>query len=88
MVKLSILFTLYWSEVLERKMKIWNVVVFVGTMIFILGMIFHLQGQSVIGPESSFMYANPEWVSYGILIVISGIVISGVGISIKLIKKS
>ena len=66
----------------------WNVVVFVGTMIFILGMIFHLQGQSVIGPESSFMYANPEWVSYGILIVISGIVISGVGISIKLIKKS
>ncbi len=69
-------------------MKMWNVVVFVGTMIFILGMIFHLQGQSVIGPESSFMYANPEWVSYGILIAISGIVISGVGISIKLIKKS
>jgi len=69
-------------------MKMWNVVVFVGTVIFILGIIFYLQGQSVIGPESSFMYANPEWISYGILIVISGIVVSGVGISIKLIKKS
>ena len=69
-------------------MKMWKAVVFVGTMIFILGIIFYLQGQSVIGPESSFMYANPEWISYGILIVISGIVVSGVGISIKLIKKS
>lgn len=51
-----------------------------------LGIIFHLQGQSVVGPESSFMYANPEWVSYGIQIAISGIIISGVGISIKIKK--
>jgi len=60
--------------------------VFIGTIIFILGIIFHLQGQSVVGPESSFMYANPEWVSYGIQIAISGIIISGVGISIKIRK--
>jgi hypothetical protein len=64
-------------------MKIWSLVVFIGTIIFILGIIFHLQGQSVVGPESSFMYANPEWESYGIQISISGIIISGVGISIK-----
>ena len=64
-------------------MKIWSLVVFIGTIIFMLGIIFHLQGQSVVGPESSFMYANPEWVSYGIQIAISGIIISGVGISIK-----
>ena len=67
-------------------MKIWRVIVFIGTIIFILGIIFHLQGQSVVGPESSFMYANPEWVSYGIQIAISGIIISGVGISIKIRK--
>jgi hypothetical protein len=67
-------------------MKIWSLVVFIGTIIFILGIIFHLQGQSVVGPESSFMYANPEWVSYGIQIAISGIIISGVGISIKIKK--
>jgi hypothetical protein len=64
-------------------MKIWSLVVFIGTIIFMLGIIFHLQGQSVVGPESSFMYANPEWVSYGIQIAISGIIVSGVGISIK-----
>jgi len=62
--------------------------VFIGTIIFILGIIFHLQGQSIVGPESSFMYANPEWISYGILIAVSGIIISGVGISVKLIKKN
>ena len=67
-------------------MKIWRVIVFIGTIIFILGIIFHLQGQSMVGPESSFMYANPEWVSYGIQIAISGIIISGVGISIKIRK--
>ena len=67
-------------------MKIWSLVVFIGTIIFMLGIIFHLQGQSVVGPESSFMYANPEWVSYGIQIAISGIIISGVGISIKIRK--
>ena len=59
---------------------------FIGTIIFILGIIFHLQGQSVVGPESSFMYANPEWISYGIQIAISGIIISGVGIIIKIRK--
>jgi mannose/fructose/N-acetylgalactosamine-specific phosphotransferase system component IIC len=69
-------------------MKIGRIVFFVGTIIFILGIIFHLQGQSVVGPESSFMYANPEWVTYGIQIAISGIIISGIGISIKFIKKS
>jgi mannose/fructose/N-acetylgalactosamine-specific phosphotransferase system component IIC len=69
-------------------MKIWNIIVLVGTIIFILGIIFHLQGQSIVGPESSFMYANPEWVSYGIQIAVSGIVISGVGISLKMIKKN
>jgi len=67
-------------------MKIWSLVVFIGTIIFILGIIFHLQGQSVVGPESSFMYANPEWISYGIQIAISGIIISGVGIIIKIRK--
>jgi hypothetical protein len=67
-------------------MKMWSLIVFIGTIIFMLGIIFHLQGQSVVGPESSFMYANPEWVSYGIQIAISGIIISGVGISIKIKK--
>ena len=49
--------------------------VIIGTIILIFGIIFHLQGQSVIGPESSFMYSNPDWVTYGIQIAIVGIII-------------
>ena len=52
-----------------------------GTVILIFGVIFHLQGQSIVGPESSFMYSNPDWITYGIQISIIGIIITGVGIS-------
>ncbi len=62
-------------------------IVILGVMISTFGIIFHLQGQSVLGPETSFMYANPEWISYGIQIAISGIIISGAGIVIKFIKR-
>ena len=60
----------------------------IGTIIVIFGLIFHLQGQSVIGPESSFMYSNPEWITYGIQIVIVGIIIVAVGIGISVIKRN
>jgi len=62
--------------------------VVIGTIIVILGLVFHLQGQSVIGPESSFMYSNPEWITYGIQIVIAGIIIVAAGIGISVIKKN
>ena len=48
----------------------------------IFGLIFHLQGQSIVGPESSFMYSNPDWITYGIQISIIGIVILGTGLVI------
>ena len=59
----------------------------IGIIIFMFGTIFYLQGESVVGPESSFMYSNPEWISYGIQIAISGLIISGIGIVIKFIKR-
>jgi uncharacterized membrane protein len=62
--------------------------VIIGAVILILGLIFHLQGQSVIGPESSFMYSNPEWITYGIQIVIIGIIIVAAGIGISVIKRN
>lgn len=64
-------------------MRIWRILITIGTIISFFGIIFHLQGQSIVGPESSFMYANPEWVTYGIQIVILGIIILGIGIFIK-----
>ncbi len=53
-----------------------------GGIIVIFGFIFHLQGQSIVGPESSFMYSNPDWVTYGIGMIIFGIIISSIGIII------
>ena len=54
-------------------------IVIIGIIIGIFGLIFHLQGQSIVGPETSFMYANPEWVSYGLQIMIIGIVVLSIG---------
>ena len=62
--------------------------IIVGIIIMIFGLIFHLQGQSVIGPESSFMYSNPDWITYGIHIAIVGIIIIVVGTGIRIIKRN
>ena len=62
--------------------------VILGITILIFGLIFHLQGQSVIGPESSFMYSNPDWITYGIQITILGIIIVAVGIGMSIIKRN
>jgi hypothetical protein len=59
----------------------------IGIIILIFGLIFDLQGQSMIGPESSFMYANPDWITYGIEIMILGIIVIGIGITLQILKK-
>jgi len=61
--------------------------IILGVVVMIIGIIFHLQGQAIVGPESSFMYSNPEWVTYGQQIVIIGIFLMGIGIAIKISKK-
>ena len=63
-------------------MRTSKVVAITGIMMLIFGIIFHLQGQSVIGPESSFMYSNPDWTAYGIQIMVAGIIITTAGIII------
>ena len=68
-------------------MKKGNFVITVGAIIFIFGLIFDLQGQSVIGPESSFMYANPDWNTYGIQMMFVGITIIAIGALLKILKK-
>ncbi|KAF6250225.1 hypothetical protein HX860_03985 [Marine Group I thaumarchaeote] len=69
-------------------MKWLTPLVILGITILIFGLIFHLQGQSVIGPESSFMYSNPDWITYGIQITILGIIIVAVGIGMSIIKRN
>ena len=62
-------------------------IVGIGIIIFIFGLIFDLQGQSIVGPESSFMYANPDWITYGIQIMIGGITMISIGSVLKILKK-
>lgn len=63
-------------------------IIVIGGIIGFFGIIFHLQGQSVVGPESSFMYSNSDWVTYGIQIAITGLIIIGIGIAITVLKKA
>ena len=62
-------------------------VIGIGSIVFIFGLIFDLQGQSIGGPESSFMYANPDWITYGIQIMVLGIIVIGIGALLKILKK-
>ena len=69
-------------------MKGKKIVTITGIGIMIMGVIFHLQGQSIVGPESSFMYSNPQWVTYGIQIVVVGGIILAIGTSLSFIKRN
>jgi len=67
-------------------MKGGKTLVIIGAIVGIFGFIFHLQGQSIIGPESSFMYSNPDWITYGTQIAIIGIIVLVAGFVV--IKKN
>jgi len=67
--------------------KIGITISIVGTVVIVMGVIFHLQGQGIVGPESSFMYTNPQWITYGMQIAILGIVILSSGIVLIVFKR-
>ncbi len=69
------------------NMKISSPTIIIGLIVMITGIIFHLQGQAIVGPESSFMYSNPDWITYGQQIAIVGILVIGFGIALKISKK-
>ncbi len=63
-------------------MKGGKTLIIIGMIVGVFGLIFHLQGQSIVGPESSFMYSNPEWITYGTTMILVGIIFSSIGIII------
>jgi len=69
-------------------MKIGLSLIILGILILVSGGVFNFQGQGIIGPESSFMYSNPEWISYGQQIVIVGLIIVGAGFGLIISKKA
>jgi hypothetical protein len=69
-------------------MNIGLIVSISGVIFVILGIIFYLQGLSLVGPESSFMYSNPKWITYGFEIIIAGVIIIGIGSGVKILKRN
>jgi hypothetical protein len=55
-------------------------VVITGAITIIFGTIFQFQGRGIVGPESSFMYYNKDWITYGIGIITVGAALCGVGV--------
>jgi hypothetical protein len=56
----------------------------VGLVVIAFGIVFFLQGNSIVGPTTSFMYSNPQWIVNGEWIAIAGIIILVVGTGISL----
>jgi len=63
-------------------MRVSKPIMLVGIIILVAGIIFHLQGQAVVGPQTSFMYSNPDWISYGMQIAVTGMIIIIIGLSL------
>jgi hypothetical protein len=53
----------------------------VGIVCILAGLVFTAQSKSLVGPQSSFMYSNPEWTLNGFLILGVGLVILFSGIA-------
>lgn len=55
-------------------------IILVGMITLAAGIIFHLQGQAIVGPQSSFMYSNLDWISYGMQIAVTGMIVVIIGL--------
>ena len=50
-----------------------------GVILVIFGIIFNFQGQGMVGPETSFMYQNQDWIDNGIIISMIGVILILIG---------
>ena len=69
-----------------RKPILVKLLLVVGFILVIAGIIFVAQSNSMIGPQSSFMYSNPKWTVNGFAISIGGVVIVIYGMLIHFIN--
>jgi Zn-dependent protease with chaperone function len=65
-----------------KKRHIIKMLIVVGAILILAGSIFMAQSKSFIGPQSSFMYSNPQWTINGFFIFILGLVIAAFGIAL------
>lgn len=63
-------------------MRVSKTIIIIGIILIVFGAVFLSQGRGQLGPESSFMYFNNDWIYYGMGVIILGIMISGLGVFI------
>ena len=61
------------------SMRVGSIAIIGGFLLFIFGTIFQFQGNGQLGPESSFMYHSKDWIDYGMLIMVAGIMSALIG---------
>ena len=60
----------------------------IGALSTVAGLIFVAQSKSLVGPQSSFMYSNPEWTANGFVILGVGLAVLFSGIAIWIYRNS
>jgi hypothetical protein len=65
-----------------------KILLIVGALFTIAGLIFAAQSKSLVGPQSSFMYGNPEWTANGFVVLGVGLAISFSAIVIWLFRNT
>ena len=63
-------------------------IVIAGIILVIFGIIFNFQGQGIIGPETSFMYQSDDWIDYGIVISMAGVILVLIGYIVEKKKQT
>ena len=63
-------------------------IVIPGIILVVFGIIFNFQGQGMVGPESSFMYQNQEWIDYGVMISMMGVILILIGYVVEKKKQT
>ena len=63
-------------------------IVIAGIILVIFGIVFNFQGQGMIGPETSFMYQSDDWIDYGIVISMTGVILVLIGYIIEKKKQT
>jgi uncharacterized membrane protein len=69
-----------------RKSILAKILLVVAFVLIIAGIIFVAQSNSMIGPQSSFMYSNPQWTVNGFTISMIGLIILACGMLIHFVK--
>ncbi len=57
----------------------------IGIVLVLAGLIFTAQSQSLLGPQSSFMYSNPSWTTNGFMFILAGVIILVLNIIVKIV---